>query len=95
MSKRKLGCAARDRQPAVTPDDVYNAICTLAESVPALPTQAMIADHLNCSQQLVSVVMRMLSDPRDGRIRWLSNRLYYVDKSRWERPENADISSRG
>lgn len=87
------GCKARDRRPSVTPDDVYDAICTLAESVPALPTQSMIADHLNCSQQLVSVMMSVLSDPRDGRIRWLSNRIYYVDKSRWERPEDSEVSA--
>ena len=93
MSDGKLGRAARDRRPTVTPDDVYDAICTLAESVPALPTQSMIADHLNCSQQLVSVMMNVLSDPRDGRVRWLSNRIYYVDRSRWERPEDTTVSS--
>jgi hypothetical protein len=84
---------SRDNRPAITPDDVYNAICAFAEAHSALPTQSMVANEIGCSQQLVSIMMNVLSDPRDGRIRWLSQRIYFVDKSRWERPEHSEVST--
>ncbi len=77
----------RTEKPAITPDDVFEAICTLAEALATLPTQTMVAEHLGCSQQHVSAMMQVLADPRDGRITWLTQRVYFVDRSRWERLE--------
>ena len=83
---------SRPPRTAITPDDVYDAICRFAEAHSTLPTQSMIAAELDCSQPMVSVLMAVLSDPRDGRIQWLSQRVYFVDKSRWERPDDPSVS---
>ena len=93
MSRYKNGRNRRTSKATITPDDVYNAVCELAEAIATLPTQAMVADHLGCSQQHVSTMMQLLSHPHDGRIQWLTQRVYYVDKSRWERPEEESETS--
>ena len=87
MARYKNGRSHRGSAPPVTitPDDVFEAICLLAEALATLPTQGMIAEHLKCSQQHISVMMRLLE--LDGRLYWLSHRVYAVDRSRWERPD--------
>lgn len=87
MPRYHTGRNRRTEKPTITPDDVFEAICTLAEALATLPTQAMIAEQLHCSQQHVSSMMQILADPRDGRITWLTQRVYFVDHSRWERLE--------
>ncbi len=87
MSRYRTGRNRRTDKPPITPDDVFEAICTLAEALATLPTQAMVAEQLHCSQQHVSTMMQILADPRDGRITWLTQRVYVVDHSRWERLE--------
>jgi hypothetical protein len=76
----------RDKTP-ITPDDVFAAIIVLAEALATLPTQAMVADHLKCSQQHISFMMQILSN--EGRIVWLSQRVYYVDRSHWQGPDDS------
>jgi hypothetical protein len=85
MSRYQNGRNHRSEQATITPDDVYEAICQLAEAHATLPTQSMVADHLGCSQTRVSILMQLLTVPPNPRIVWLTQRVYYVDKSRWER----------
>jgi hypothetical protein len=93
MARYKTGSNhRRDTSPTtITPDEVFEAICLLAETLATLPTQGMIAEHLQCSQQHVSVMMRLLE--LEGRLYWLSHRVYAVDKSRWERPDRPSLES--
>jgi predicted transcriptional regulator len=92
MPRYRTGRNNRSDKCTITPDEVFDAICTLAEALSTLPTQRMIAEHLDCTQQHVSAKMKELADPVDGRITWLTKNVYFVDQSRWERLEMADHS---
>jgi len=72
-------------------EDVFAAICLLAEESSTPPTQAQIAAHLNMAQQYVSQLMQDLES--EGRIRWLSRYTYTVVESTWEAPPHVKFHS--
>ena len=95
MSRYRNGRDRRTDHDPITPDHVFDAICRLAVAHATLPTQAMIADELGCSQQHVSSMMQLLALPPAPRIFWLTQRVYYVDKSRWRRLDDSEVSPSG
>lgn len=72
-------------RPLTGPKRVLEAICILAEELSTPPTQQQVAEHLDCSPQYVSAMMRELEHA--GAIQWLTRYTYQVVNAEWLPPD--------